>query len=243
MQRLRLAEERHFWHQARNELIASSLARLGVLPPARVLDLGCGGGCVTAFLARLGYSLTGVDGHLSRVLDAARRAPGASFLVHDVRGGLQGVGAPFDAVGLFDVIEHLDEPTAALQQALSITRPGGVVVGTVPALMALWSDADVLAGHHLRYDLHTLRQVLQRVEGAEKIEVRWFNRLLVLPTWWARRVRSATSEQGNESLTVPQEPLNRALLTALRWEQGLFAKRSSSRIPGASLWFSLRKQA
>jgi 2-polyprenyl-3-methyl-5-hydroxy-6-metoxy-1,4-benzoquinol methylase len=40
----------------------------------------------------------------------------------------------FDAVGLFDVIEHLDDPGSALRLALRLAKLGGFVVGTVPAL-------------------------------------------------------------------------------------------------------------
>jgi hypothetical protein len=49
-----------------------------------VLELGCGGGAVAAHLATAGYRVTGIDGHLSRALEAARRAPEARFLVHDL---------------------------------------------------------------------------------------------------------------------------------------------------------------
>ena len=42
------AEERHFWHRARNGFIARKLVRAGVPRGARVLELGCGAGCVAA---------------------------------------------------------------------------------------------------------------------------------------------------------------------------------------------------
>src|SRR5881394_2344159 len=72
---LLLAEKKHFWHRSRNHFIASSLERLGVRPGARVVELGCGAGCVAADLAARGYDLTGVDGHRALVDVASTRAP------------------------------------------------------------------------------------------------------------------------------------------------------------------------
>ena len=109
MEALWRAEDGHFWHRARNWFIAQGLRRLGVLPPARFLEVGCGGGCVSAALARAGYEVTGVDGRIDLVLRAASRAPGARFVVHDLGRGLNPVGGRgWDAAGLFDVLEHLE---------------------------------------------------------------------------------------------------------------------------------------
>lgn len=252
---LEAAEQRHFWHRARNELIVSRLARLGAPPPARVVELGCGGGCVSAALAEAGYVVTGIDGHPSLVARAARRAPAASFVVHDLAQGVDALGVePADVVGLFDVLEHLDDPAAALSHALSCARPGGLVVGTVPALMALWSLVDVHAGHRVRHDVTSLTLLLERalgaraVEGApsaQVLEIAPFNRLLVPLMLVQRRLvagrdMGATSEQ---NLAVPPAPVNLALLAALRFERRLEPALARAHVPGASLWFALRRAA
>ena len=247
MRALSRAEDRHFWHDARNHFIALQLARLGCEPPARVLELGCGGGCVSAALARAGYAVTGVDGHLPRVLEAAARAPQAHFIVEDLS---QANALPetvdFDAVGLFDVLEHLDDPRAALVQALQRVRPGGLVVGTVPALMSLWSDADERAHHRLRYDRRSLDALLASLDDVTEREALPFNRLLVPPIFVQRRLLGgdADAETGAGYLRVPPAPINALLGALLRAEyrlagQGAWARR----LPGASLWFACRRPA
>ncbi len=241
---LSLAEDRHFWHRARNQLIAGRLARLGVRPPARVLELGCGGGCVSAHLWRLGYAVTGVDGHLPRVLEAAARAPGARFIVEDLsQEGVLADQAGADAVALFDVIEHLVDPGAAVRAALQLARPGGWVVGTVPALQALWSDADRLAGHRLRFERPTLAGMLRAIPGAGDVEVVPFNRLLVPLLWLQRRAAAgpAPVESAAPYLRVPWAPVNRAMHLLLRAEDRL-SGLLPARLPGASLWFALRRE-
>lgn len=241
MAELSRAEDAHFWHIARNELIASRLRALGVGRGARFLELGCGGGAVSAHLSREGLDVTGVDGHLPRVTEAARRAPSAKFYVHDLSKGVDALPTSFAAAGLFDVIEHLDDPAQALDAAVGKVEPGGHVVGTVPALMALWSDYDAKGGHRLRYDQRTLRDVLSRVRGADIVEVRWFNHLLVPLMWLQRRAR-AEAEAG---LAVPAMPVNQAFLWWLRAEYRADAwlSRLTAPVPGASMWFALRRDA
>lgn len=243
MRALSAAEDRHFWHASRNRFIQDRLARLGVTPPARFLELGCGGGSVAAALAREGHDVVGVDGHVSRVCEAALRAPGASFLVQDLSKGAGTIGDGFDVVGLFDVIEHLDEPREAIELGLSRLRPGGWLVGTVPAMMALWSDVDANSGHRLRYEPATLAPVLT-VPGARLHEILSFNRLLVLPLWLQRKQmkRKPIDEQMMGAVSVPPEPINRLAGWMLRLEYRTESLWSRLGVPGASLWFALQKQ-
>ncbi|HET7755159.1 MAG TPA: class I SAM-dependent methyltransferase, partial [Anaeromyxobacteraceae bacterium] len=242
LRELSIAEDRHFWHATRNELIAERLARAGVESPARVLELGCGGGCVAAHLSRAGYRVVGVDGSVARLREAAARAPNARFLAHDLGLGVPAeAGADFDAAGLFDVVEHLDDPVSALAAAVASVRPGGLVVGTVPAEMALWSVVDQAAGHRLRYDVPGLGEMLRRVVGAEVVEVVPFNRAIYPVLWLQRRLAARdASAAAVQSLRVPAAPLNALFGRLLRAERrGRLPV--ASRWPGTSIWFALRR--
>ena len=127
MAALREAEDRHFWHQARNAFIAERLTLLGVKQAGRFVELGCGGGCVSAHLSAVGFDVVGVDGHRDLVEQAAARAPRASFWVHDLSRGVGELPAErFDAAGLFDVLEHLSEPLLALKDACSMVHENGL---------------------------------------------------------------------------------------------------------------------
>ena len=80
------------------------------------------------------------------------------------------------AVGLFDVIEHVEEETAFLNSIKSLIKPEGYLYATVPAYSFLWSDEDIAAGHFRRYNLAGISRALEsagfQVEFASYI-FRW----------------------------------------------------------------------
>jgi SAM-dependent methyltransferase len=243
---LQAAEDRHFWFLARKQFIRRRLKRLGVGPGAAVVDLGCGSGDVAADLSRAGYQVTGVDGHLPLIERAAARAPNASFLVHDLASGPPPLPASFDVAAFFDVLEHLDDPAHALVNAMSMIRNGGYVVGTVPALMSLWSDIDVVSGHRLRYERLDLVELLGHVRNASVVEIVDFNRLLVPFTWMTRREHRNGSRRGDDkvlvdSMAAPPDVVNRMALGALQVEYALSDLGLRLPTPGASLWFAAKK--
>ena len=58
-----------------------------------------------------------------------------------------------DAVGLFDVVEHIRDEVGFLRTVRQTLCHGGRLYLTVPAFRALWSSEDDLVGHHRRYTL------------------------------------------------------------------------------------------
>ncbi len=111
----------------------------------RLLDVGCSSGAFLGAAVRLGFQAEGVE-------PAARAAQTAQAAGLKVRQGLlqdaHFADAEFDAVTLFEVIEHLKEPLDLLGECRRILRPGGILlVGTGNA--ASWSTAAM--GAHWEY--------------------------------------------------------------------------------------------
>ena len=109
---------RHPWWRARARLTQELLRRLGVSPPARVLDVGCGWGITLEALEQTGYRATGTD--ISRMALERLDRPGRELVEMDLTKPLpvEAVGG-YDAVLALDVIEHLDDDRAAVAGSAS----------------------------------------------------------------------------------------------------------------------------
>lgn len=127
----------------RNLIRVGAVMALLPPPPARVLDLGCGTGWTSAFLARAGYTVVGVDiapemVRLAEQQHAAVVGSGAlTFRVSDYEH--LDFRAEFDCAVFFDSLHHADDEALAVRRAAEALKPGGVCVAAEPGL-----------GHHSR---------------------------------------------------------------------------------------------
>lgn len=104
-------------------------------PKAKILDLGCGGGWTSIFLAHHGYDVLGVDiapGMIELAEERSReeRLSGARFEVGDFE-NLDRAGE-FDGVLFYDALHHAENDRAALKVAFDALKPGGVCVVSEP---------------------------------------------------------------------------------------------------------------
>jgi ubiquinone/menaquinone biosynthesis C-methylase UbiE len=111
---------------------------LGDVAGLSVLDLGCGTGRHTLWMANAGAAVTAVD-FSEGMMEKARSKPGAEkvrFLVHDLQERLPFDDCCFDRVVSGLVLEHLHDMAAFFSEAHRVLRAGGraVVSGMHPAM-------------------------------------------------------------------------------------------------------------
>ena len=111
---------------------------LGEVHGCDVLDLGCGTGRHTAWLAEAGARVTAVDFSTKMLEQARRKVPAAEvrFVVHDLHDPLPLEDASFDAVVSGLVLEHLGDLDGFFRETHRVLRPGGraVVSAMHPAM-------------------------------------------------------------------------------------------------------------
>lgn len=187
--RLKKVEEHHFWFRVRRRWIFDRVHSL-VPPPARFLEVGCGTGNISSFMAEKGYDTTGCEFYAEALYTAW---PGFRRVQGDAA-RLPFRADSFDAVGLFDVIEHVDDDVTLIREAARVVRKGGIVAVTVPAREELWSAADVKAYHKRRYTKESLTACISS-EGLEVLRMEYLFCSLYGPMKMIRQGQSGSNDQ------------------------------------------------
>lgn len=218
---LALVEERHFWFRARNRLIFQFTERIsaGFRPGSLILEVGCGTGNVLSVLQKACPMGLVVGLELwSEALRYARKRGDAFLVQGDVR------QCPFrnqfDLIGLFDVLEHIDEEQETLDCIWRLLVPGGALLLTVPAHQSLWSYFDEAAHHCRRYSPDEIGSKLSAAGFEVEFQSQFMACLFPL-VWTFRKLQSfrRRRDPGSAKVLADDEfrvvPLANGFLTGL----------------------------
>lgn len=186
-------EQWHWWFRGRKRIVESVLHRdLWPGESRDILSVGCGPATGLEWLLPFAGpegTVTGLDPEAAHAVPCPK---GIKFIVGRMERPPLADKA-FDVVLAMDVLEHLDDDLAGLQQAVRLLRPGGYLLITVPAFPFLWGGQDVVSQHRRRYTKATLRELLNRA-GLRAFTLNYFNTLL-FPA--AAAIRTVRRLQGN----------------------------------------------
>lgn len=110
-----------------------TLAKHLPLPNARILDIGCGGGLFLSLLKERGAQVVGIELSDSRA-HYAKTKHGLNIDKHPIESDhwQHGYANHFDAVTLWDVIEHVNYPGLTLRSTANVLKPGGLLLIDTP---------------------------------------------------------------------------------------------------------------
>jgi SAM-dependent methyltransferase len=150
-------EDGSFWFNHRNRCITAAVRRFQ--PEGFILDVGGGNGFVARGLVDAGYETVLLEpGRVgARNARSGRALP---TVINATIGDAAIRTASVPNVGLFDVLEHIEDHQSFVDHLSRILRPGGFLFLTVPAFDWLWSVSDVDAMHYRRYTRQSLTKLL-----------------------------------------------------------------------------------
>ena len=166
---------------------------------ARVLDLGCGLGQVSALLAaaRPGWEFHAADAYEACLAATAARVPLAGRHRLDERSpDFAALPRGFDLVLLSHVLEHMLDPVGALRAVHALVRPGGHLLLAVPnpvrpgvILGNVLRRDYVNRGHVVAWDRAHWMNFLERILALEVVRYA-SDAVPVFPTRWKRALPS-----------------------------------------------------
>lgn len=176
-------EDSSFWFRHRNNCILQALNLFP--PPGTFFDIGGGNGYVARAIERAGRDVVLIEPGPAGVCNAKER--GIRHILQATLADAQFLPGTLPSVGLFDVIEHMEDDRAFLETVHRLQPSDGRLYATVPAFEALWAREDEEAGHCRRYTLRSFARVL--AEAGYRVEfATYFFTFLPVPIFLARTV-------------------------------------------------------
>ncbi|MBW2173556.1 MAG: class I SAM-dependent methyltransferase [Deltaproteobacteria bacterium] len=209
-------ETSYWWFVGKQFLVKNILRKcsLNSLKKNRILDIGSGTGTILKLLEGYGIAY-GVELSTDAIQFLKRRD--LNFVVRsDASLSIPFKEDVFSVITCLDVLEHIDDDFALLNEMVRVCEPGGHIILTVPAFNALWSPHDSALQHRRRY---TRKQMLKRVcrLNSAVIKSSYYNTALFLPILAVRKLKPFLSDKQNteSDLFIPIPRWLNALLTLL----------------------------
>ena len=178
-------EDSSFWFTHRNNCILKLLEH--VPPPGTLFDVGGGNGFVSLAMQEAGRDVVLVEPGTEGANNAQER--GINEVVCAALQDAEFQPSSLPAVGIFDVLEHIEDHQHFLSDIHHLLRPAGMLYITVPAYQWLWSQDDVHAGHFRRYTTRSLRKLLKE-SGYDVISSTYIFWFLPFPVFLRRTIPS-----------------------------------------------------
>jgi len=176
-------EDQSFWFQHRNDCIRELVRNFPPKGRGPIFDVGGGNGFVAKGLMDAVWDVVLVEPGPSGALNAKKRG-----LEHVVCGTTHTAGfknGSLPAIGVFDVVEHIEDDLGFLRHLRDLLEPEGMLYLTVPTYNFLWSLEDAEGGHFRRYTLASMKMKLVEA-GLKSVFGTYIFGVLPLPVFLLR---------------------------------------------------------
>lgn len=103
-------------------------SQLKPLNNLNIIDIGCGGGLVCEPLARLGGHVTGADADPVAIEVAKEHAENSGLDIEYFNKPAEEIEEQYDVVLALEIIEHVSDPAAFVENCAKLCKPGGLVI-------------------------------------------------------------------------------------------------------------------
>jgi SAM-dependent methyltransferase len=139
-------EREGWWFKARLSILESYCKKIINRPEMRILNVGAATGATSEMLSKFGeVTSLEYDEFCCKFLKEKTGIEAVNASLTD----LPFEDDSYDIICAFDVIEHIEEDSKAIEEIYRVLRPKGKYFLTVPAFQSLWSNHDVI-NHHFR---------------------------------------------------------------------------------------------
>ncbi len=165
---LKIVKEHNFTYR----LLIESLNKHLEFKDKEILDIGCGAGTLSLYMAHKGGKVVGLDISSKAIAECKRSAnhlglPNASFS-KSYFPNTKLLMSKFDYIVFTEVIEHLENDKKAIKAISSLLKIDGILILSTPSVFAplnklgYTSEFDKRVGHIRRYTISQLHNLLKK---------------------------------------------------------------------------------
>ncbi|OGT47713.1 MAG: bifunctional 3-demethylubiquinol 3-O-methyltransferase/2-polyprenyl-6-hydroxyphenol methylase [Gammaproteobacteria bacterium RIFCSPHIGHO2_12_FULL_41_15] len=93
-----------------------------------IADIGCGGGLLAEVMSLAGAAVTGIDANASAIAIAKEHAELSGLTIDYIHTSIEDYAKQqrtFNVITCMELLEHVDDPAAFIQQLAALLKPGG----------------------------------------------------------------------------------------------------------------------
>lgn len=217
-------EDKSFWYHHRNNCIIEVINKY--FSNGSIFDIGGGNGYVSKSIQDAGFNVVLIEPDIKGVLNAKQR--GINNLICSSFFDLEWAEDKLDNVGIFDVLEHIQDDIDFINSIGCRMKSGGLLFLTVPSHNFLYSMEDKHDGHFRRYSMSELKSKLSLC-GFELLFSTYIFSYLLFPIYFFKVIPSRfnigkfkslekySSQQRSSDYQSEHEVKNGFLQQILKW--------------------------
>ena len=197
----RMELSKPFWavgaarHLRDSAVLFDALCRTGIKPPMRILEIGCGSGWLSEFMARAGFLVTATSLHLRNVQQVKRRAASLVEILPEC--SLQGMEVPmeslserlvseslFDGVVVYEALHHAHDWQLTVAEVGKVLRSGGWFF-----ILSEPNRVHTLTSYRMSILTGTPERGFRPAEVRRTLRKKGFDEILILKNRWHFGIR------------------------------------------------------
>jgi SAM-dependent methyltransferase len=148
----------------RNDFRNTNLIELitSLVKGEKVLEIGCGNGVLLEKLQNKGKKVLGIEPNSDLIDISKKNNPNLNIKQGFAEDLNRLIDDKFDVILMIDVLEHIENDEALLDDLSKFLNDGGEIIFVVPAYQFLHGVRDKNIGHFRRYSKKTLTKLLNK---------------------------------------------------------------------------------